>query len=146
LILRHVDWLVLLELLARADPIRLPLAGLVLSAQFMIMVWRWQIVIELLGGPAVSVAPLAIALGRSNIASARSRSSAASAMPRTISVTKVKSRPLLPLPKITFGTPERRRSSLMSTPRPTTSIHLTAPQDHGAHPRNSAGRPDRPAL
>jgi hypothetical protein len=65
LIFRHVDWVVLLELLARADPIRLALAGLVLSAQFMIVVWRWQIVIELLGGPAVAVAPLAIALGRS---------------------------------------------------------------------------------
>jgi glycosyltransferase 2 family protein len=65
LIFRHVDWVVLLELLASADPIRLALAGLVLSAQFMIMVWRWQIVIELLGGPAVAVAPLTIALGRS---------------------------------------------------------------------------------
>jgi hypothetical protein len=65
LIFRYVDWAALLELLARADPIRLALAGLVLSALFMIRVWRWQIVIELLGGPAVAVAPLAIALGRS---------------------------------------------------------------------------------
>src|SRR5262249_19135502 len=65
LIFRYVDWVALLELLARADPIRLALAGLVLSALFMIRVWRWQIVIELLGGPAVAVARLAIALGRS---------------------------------------------------------------------------------
>jgi len=65
LIFSHIDWMVLLGLLARADPIRLALAGLVLSAQFTIMVWRWQFVIELSGGPAVAFAPLAIALGRS---------------------------------------------------------------------------------
>lgn len=65
LIFSHVDWVVLLGLLARADPVRLALAGLVLLAQFMIMVWRWQVVIELLGGPAVAVVPLAVALGRS---------------------------------------------------------------------------------
>ena len=36
-----------------------------MAAPFIIVVWRWQIVIELLGGPAIAVAPLAIALGRS---------------------------------------------------------------------------------
>jgi glycosyltransferase 2 family protein len=65
LIFSHIDWVVLLRLLAPADPIRLALAGLALSAQFMMMVWRWQIVIELLGGPAVALPPLAVALGRS---------------------------------------------------------------------------------
>ena len=64
-IFEHVDWTVLLALLAHADPVRLALAGLLLTVQFIVMVWRWQIVIELLGGPPVAVAPLAIALGRS---------------------------------------------------------------------------------
>jgi len=65
LIFSHVDWVVLLGLLARADAVRLARAGLVLFAQFVIMVWRWQIVIELIGGPAIAVVPLAVALGRS---------------------------------------------------------------------------------
>lgn len=64
-ILDHVDWAVLLGLLVRADPIRLALAGLVLSVQFAIMVWRWQIIIELIGGRGVAGGPLVIALGRS---------------------------------------------------------------------------------
>src|SRR5262245_52253303 len=67
LILHHVDWGMLLALLARADPIRLALGGFVLSAQFIIMVWRWRIVITLLGGPTVAMDSLAIALGRGMI-------------------------------------------------------------------------------
>jgi hypothetical protein len=63
-IFRQVDWVTLLELLARADAVRLALAAVLLAVQLMIMAWRWQIVIELLGGPAVAVAPLVIALGR----------------------------------------------------------------------------------
>jgi uncharacterized membrane protein YbhN (UPF0104 family) len=63
-IFSQVDWVTLLELLARADPVRLAIAAVLLAAQLMVMVWRWQIVIELLGGPAVPVAPLVIALGR----------------------------------------------------------------------------------
>jgi uncharacterized membrane protein YbhN (UPF0104 family) len=65
LIFRHVDWAVLYGLLARADPIRLALAGLVLAVQFAIIVWRWQLIIEVLGGGAVAAGPLAVALGRS---------------------------------------------------------------------------------
>jgi len=65
LIFVHIDWAVVLGLLLRADPMRLALAGLVLSAQFVIMVWRWQLAIELLGGGRAAGGPLAIALGRS---------------------------------------------------------------------------------
>src|SRR5262249_38569731 len=43
----------------------LALAGIVLSVQFVIMVWRWQLTIELLGGGRAAGGPLAIALGRS---------------------------------------------------------------------------------
>src|SRR5262249_9006605 len=65
LIFVHIDWAVVLSLLLRADPMRLALAGLVLSVQFVIMVWRWQLAIELLGGGRAAGGPLAIALGRS---------------------------------------------------------------------------------
>jgi uncharacterized membrane protein YbhN (UPF0104 family) len=65
LIANQVDWGVILGLLARADPTRLVLAGLMLSVQFIMMVWRWQIVIELLGGQMLHSTQLAIALGRS---------------------------------------------------------------------------------
>jgi uncharacterized membrane protein YbhN (UPF0104 family) len=65
LVLANIDWTVLMSLLARADPIRLAVASLVLSVRFTILVWRWQLVIELLGGGAVTGGALAIALGRS---------------------------------------------------------------------------------
>ena len=65
LIFVHIDWAVVLSLLLRADPMRLALAGIVLSVQFVIMVWRWQLAIELLGGGRAAGGPLAIALGRS---------------------------------------------------------------------------------
>jgi uncharacterized membrane protein YbhN (UPF0104 family) len=64
LIYVHIDWPVLLRLLLGADPVRLALAGVVLSVQFVIMIWRWQVVIEILGGPTIAMGPLAIALGR----------------------------------------------------------------------------------
>jgi len=63
-IFSKVDWVTLLDLLAHADPVQLALAAVLLVAQLMVMAWRWQIVIELLGGPVVPVASLIIALGR----------------------------------------------------------------------------------
>ena len=63
-IFRQVDWVTLLQLLGRADTLRLALAAILLAVQLLIMAWRWQIVIELLGGPTVAVAPLVMALGR----------------------------------------------------------------------------------
>jgi glycosyltransferase 2 family protein len=65
LIFVHIDWAVVLSLFLRTDPIRLALASLVLSFQFVIIVWRWQLAIELLGGGRAAGGPLAIALGRS---------------------------------------------------------------------------------
>jgi uncharacterized membrane protein YbhN (UPF0104 family) len=65
LVFSTIDWTILLGLIARIDPIRLALAGLVLSVQFAIIVWRWRIIIEFLGGGNVAAAPLALALGRS---------------------------------------------------------------------------------
>jgi glycosyltransferase 2 family protein len=63
-IFNQIDWVTLLELLARADPVQLVLAAALLVAQLVVMAWRWQIVIELLGGPIVSVGSLITALGR----------------------------------------------------------------------------------
>jgi uncharacterized membrane protein YbhN (UPF0104 family) len=65
LVFGNIDWTALMRLVARADPMRLAVAGLVLSVQFAILVWRWQLVIELLGGGTVTSGALAIALGRS---------------------------------------------------------------------------------
>ena len=45
LIYVHIDWALLLNLLMRAAPIRLALAGVVLSVQFIIMVWLWQLAV-----------------------------------------------------------------------------------------------------
>lgn len=64
LIYVHIDWTALLRLLMHAHPLWLALAGIVLSVQFAIMVWRWQVIIELLGGPVLGSGTLAIALGR----------------------------------------------------------------------------------
>jgi uncharacterized membrane protein YbhN (UPF0104 family) len=66
LVFNRIDWTFVAGLLARAELVWLTLAGLVVAVQFAVMVWRWQIVIELLGErPAVAGVPLAIALGRS---------------------------------------------------------------------------------
>jgi glycosyltransferase 2 family protein len=64
LVFSNIDWTILLGLIARVDPLRLALAGVVLSVQFAIMVRRWRIVIEFLGDGNVATAPLALALGR----------------------------------------------------------------------------------
>jgi uncharacterized membrane protein YbhN (UPF0104 family) len=65
LVVRSIDWPTLINLLGRADLARLAIAGLVLSMQFILIVWRWQVVIESLGGGTVAGGALAAALGRS---------------------------------------------------------------------------------
>jgi uncharacterized membrane protein YbhN (UPF0104 family) len=65
LVFTNIDWAILLGLIARVDPVRLAFAGLVLSIQFAIMVWRWRIIVEFLGKSQVAAGPLAVALGRS---------------------------------------------------------------------------------
>jgi glycosyltransferase 2 family protein len=65
LVVRKIDWAILIGSLVNADRQVLALAGVVLLIQFAIIVWRWQLVIELLGGGTVAVGLLAIAAGRS---------------------------------------------------------------------------------
>jgi len=64
-VFEHVDWVLVAGLFTHADLSRLVLGALVLVVQFAVMVWRWQIIIEALGGQSVARAQLAIALGRS---------------------------------------------------------------------------------
>jgi uncharacterized membrane protein YbhN (UPF0104 family) len=86
LVAGNIDWTVLLGSLARADPLVLALAGVVLSVQFAIIVWRWQLVIELLGGGVVAGGPLAIALGRSMLIGQPLPSTVGGDMVRTLAI------------------------------------------------------------
>jgi glycosyltransferase 2 family protein len=51
--------------IARARPLGLGLAGLVVAAQFVALVLRWQVVIRIVGGKPTSFGPLAFLLGQS---------------------------------------------------------------------------------
>src|SRR5260370_36947257 len=69
-VLRSIDLGVVVELMGRAARLALGVAGLVVIAQFAVLVWRWQLVIHILGGPirrgkAVGFGPLALLLGHS---------------------------------------------------------------------------------
>lgn len=65
LILRSIDFGGALDLISRAALPGLGLAGLVVAVQFVILVWRWQLVIRILGGRTVSLGPLSVFLGHS---------------------------------------------------------------------------------
>ena len=54
-----------LDLISRAALPGLGLAGLVVAVQFVVLVWRWQLVIRILGGRSVSLGPLSVFLGHS---------------------------------------------------------------------------------
>jgi uncharacterized membrane protein YbhN (UPF0104 family) len=69
-VLRSIDLGAVVDLIGRAAPLPLGVAGLVVIAQFAVLVWRWQLVIRILGGPirrgkAVGFGPLALLLGQS---------------------------------------------------------------------------------
>jgi uncharacterized membrane protein YbhN (UPF0104 family) len=65
LILRSIDIAAVLDLIARAAPPDLALAGLVVAMQVVLLVWRWQLVIRILGGEAIGLVPLSVILGHS---------------------------------------------------------------------------------
>jgi uncharacterized membrane protein YbhN (UPF0104 family) len=65
LILRSIDFGAVLDLISRAALPGLGLAGLVVAVQFVVLVWRWQLVIRILGGRTVSLGPLSVFLGHS---------------------------------------------------------------------------------
>jgi hypothetical protein len=64
-VLRSIDLGAVVDLIGRAAPLALGVAGLVVMAQFAVLVWRWQLVIDILGGKAVGFGPLALLLGHS---------------------------------------------------------------------------------
>src|SRR5438270_2958312 len=63
--LHSIDLGAVVDLIGRAAPLALGAAGLVVIAQFAVLVWRWQLVIQILGGKAVEFGPLALLLGHS---------------------------------------------------------------------------------
>jgi glycosyltransferase 2 family protein len=65
LIRRSIDFGAVLDLISRAALPGLGLAGLVVAVQFVVLVWRWQLVIRILGGRSVSLGPLSVFLGHS---------------------------------------------------------------------------------
>jgi hypothetical protein len=64
-VLHSIDLGAVVDLIGRAAPLTLGVAGLVVIAQFAVLVWRWQLVIHILGGKAVGFGPLALLLGHS---------------------------------------------------------------------------------
>jgi glycosyltransferase 2 family protein len=65
LILRSIDIGTVIDLIARADLTALGLAGFVAALQFGLLVWRWQLVIRVLGDDAVGAGALSMFLGHS---------------------------------------------------------------------------------
>jgi uncharacterized membrane protein YbhN (UPF0104 family) len=64
-VLRSIDLGAVADLIGRAAPLALGVAGLVVMVQFAVLVWRWQLVIHILGGKSVGFGPLALLLGHS---------------------------------------------------------------------------------
>jgi hypothetical protein len=64
-VLHSIDLGAVLDLIGHAAPLALGAAGLVVMAQFAVLVWRWQLVIRILGGKAIGFGPLALLLGHS---------------------------------------------------------------------------------
>jgi hypothetical protein len=64
-VLRSIDLGAVVDLIGRAAPLALGVAVLVVIAQFAVLVWRWQLVIHILGGKAVGFGTLALFLGHS---------------------------------------------------------------------------------
>ena len=65
LVLRSIDIAAVLDQIGRAAPLDLALAGLVVAMQFFLLVWRWQLIIRMLGGEAVGLGALSVFLGHS---------------------------------------------------------------------------------
>jgi glycosyltransferase 2 family protein len=65
LVLRSIDIGTVLDLIARAGLTDLGLAGLATGVQFALLVWRWQLIIRMLGGETVSAGALSVFLGHS---------------------------------------------------------------------------------
>jgi uncharacterized membrane protein YbhN (UPF0104 family) len=65
LVLRSIDVGAVLDPVGRAALPALGLAGFVVAVQFLLLVWRWQLVIRMLGGAVVGLGTLSVFLGHS---------------------------------------------------------------------------------
>jgi glycosyltransferase 2 family protein len=65
LVMRSIDFGSILDLIDRAELPALALAGVVAVVQFVLLVWRWQFVLRMLGCRAVDLRPLSVFLGYS---------------------------------------------------------------------------------
>ena len=65
LVLRTIDFSAVLGLIGRASPLGLGLAGAVVVLQFVVLVWRWRLVLRILGGRAVGFGILSVLLAYS---------------------------------------------------------------------------------
>jgi uncharacterized membrane protein YbhN (UPF0104 family) len=65
LVLSSIDVGAVLDLVGRAALPALGLAGFVVAMQFLLLVWRWQLVIRMLGGAVVGLGALSVFLGHS---------------------------------------------------------------------------------
>jgi glycosyltransferase 2 family protein len=64
-VFHSIDFGAVVGVIARARPLVLGLAGLVVAAQFVTLVLRWRIVIRIVGGKPASFGPLAFLLSQS---------------------------------------------------------------------------------
>src|ERR1700736_2787402 len=83
-VLHSIDVAAVVDLIGRAAPLALGVAGLVVIAQFAVLVWRWQLVIHVLVGKTVGFGPLALLLGRSFLIGQALPSSLGGDMARTV--------------------------------------------------------------
>ncbi len=88
-VLRSIHLGAVFDLIGRAAPLALGVAGLVVVAQFAFLVWRWQLVIRILGGKAVGFGPLATLLGHSFLVGQVLPSSVGGDVARTVLLARV---------------------------------------------------------
>jgi len=89
LILRSIDIGAVLNLIGRAALPALGLAGLVVVVQFVALVWRWQLVIRILGGMTVGLGPLSVFLGHSFLVGQVLPSSVGGDVARTVTLARL---------------------------------------------------------
>jgi len=89
LVLRSIDIGTVLDLIGHAAPLGLGLAGLVVAVQFVLLVWRWQLVTRMLGGQAIGPGALSVFLGHSLLVGQVLPSSVGGDLARTVMLARL---------------------------------------------------------